>query len=81
MKKCERLETCPFFNDIMSNMPAESENIKQQYCFDHFETCARKLVADKFGAEQVPDDMFPYDNYRAIEFINYMTDKENKKVK
>ena len=72
MKKCRRLEKCPFFNDIMSNMPAESEEIKQKYCFDQSEHCARKIIADKFGPENVPDDLFPNENYRAVELINLM---------
>ncbi len=80
MKTCEKLEKCPFFNDIMSNMPAESEQIKMQYCLDNFESCARKLIADKFGEEQVPYDMFPNENYRAVELISYMSNQIENKV-
>ena len=80
MNKCSKLEKCPFFNDIMSNMPAESDSIKQQYCLNHFESCARKLVSDMLGSEAVPSDLFPHENYRAVELLNYNSDPSKSEL-
>ncbi len=72
MGECERLATCPFFQEKMANMPKTSELLKATYCKGDFTKCARYLVF-KAGVK-VPSYLFPYDREGAELRI-----KENKK--
>ena len=69
MEECERLATCPFFNDKMANMPTTAENLKKRYCRGNFSDCARYIVMKKLGKEKVPADLFPHQVERAQEII------------
>jgi hypothetical protein len=66
---CEKLPTCIFFNDQMEKMPGVAELLKTQYCRDAFEKCARFRVAAKFGAANVPLDLYPNHTARADEIL------------
>jgi hypothetical protein len=57
VKRCEFLEKCPFFNDIMANMPSLAEMMKDKYCRDDFISCARYQVRIK--GKTVPQDLYP----------------------
>lgn len=63
MAKCEKLKTCAFFNDRLSNMPSVSELLKQNYCFGDNNQCARYKVSA--AGLEVPGDLFPNDISRA----------------
>jgi methyl-accepting chemotaxis protein len=65
MTDCARLAKCPFFNDRMAGMPAMAEMYKRQYCRGVFGDCARFIVADAWGPEKVPSDLFPNQADRA----------------
>ena len=59
MADCECLETCPFFNDKMANMPSMAEMLKSRYCKGDWASCARHRVFTVLGTDGVPGDLFP----------------------
>lgn len=63
MSKCEKLDKCPFFNDKMANMPSIAASLKQKFCMENKETCARYMVSSS-GLE-VPSILFPQDADKA----------------
>lgn len=69
MANCELLLQCPFFSDRMANMPVSSAAIKEVYCRTDSSSCARYLVAQALGREQVPPDLFPSEMKRAKRII------------
>jgi hypothetical protein len=69
MADCERLATCPFFNDRMSNMPATTGLFKKRYCQGDNSNCARYMVLQALGKEKLPADLFPNERERAQEII------------
>lgn len=56
---CELCDTCIFFNDRMPDMPGVAGYLKDKYCRNDFEACARFQIYKKFGRENVPDGLFP----------------------
>jgi len=70
MAECERIQTCPFFNDKMKNMPATAELMKDKYCRGDFASCARYMVLKALGKEKVPSDLFPNETDRARRIIS-----------
>ncbi|HOX43628.1 MAG TPA: hypothetical protein PK668_08520 [Myxococcota bacterium] len=64
MPDCERLATCPFFNDRMSKMPAMADLVKEHYCRQHFDQCARYRVMKALGPNLVPRDLYPSQHER-----------------
>ena len=69
MYKCERIDHCPFFKDQMVAMPQSSEIIKETFCRNEHEKCARQLVYAQCGSEHVPADLFPGELQRAREIV------------
>lgn len=69
MAQCACLETCPFFNDKMENMPAIAGMIKQAFCLGSFEKCARYMVFEKLGRPGVPTDLYPSQTTRVTEIL------------
>jgi len=70
MAERERVQTCPFFNDKMKNMPASAELMKDKYCRGDFASCARYMVLKALGKEKVPSDLFPNEAERARRIIS-----------
>lgn len=65
MAMCECLESCPFFNDKMKNMPATANLYKNNYCKGDNTQCARYMIFKVSGSGAVPDDLFPNNVERA----------------
>jgi hypothetical protein len=65
MANCERLESCPFFNDRMASMPSIASIYKKQYCLGEPARCARLIVLKAKGADAVPIDLFPNQTEKA----------------
>ena len=59
MAECELPSTCNFYNDKMRGMPATSEVMKNNYCRQKKEVCARYMVFEKLGRESVSPDLYP----------------------
>lgn len=66
---CECLPDCPFFNDRMKNMPTMAEVLKQRFCHDDWESCARCMIFTSLGRVAVPADLFPDETARAHEIL------------
>ena len=69
MADCEILNTCPFFNDQMSEMPAMSNIIKKRYCRGSNTLCARHMVFRVIGRDQIPADLYPSQVERADKIL------------
>jgi hypothetical protein len=69
MAKCECLETCPFFNDKMADMPGTAEMYKSRYCLEENAKCGRYMVFKALGRARIPADLFPNQQERAKKVI------------
>jgi hypothetical protein len=66
---CPNLVKCPFFNDQLANMPTIANLMKENYCRETYDVCARYLVAKTLGSASVPKDLFPAQKERALKII------------
>lgn len=66
MKKCTLTEQCPFFNDELPRMHTarEREDMKRKFCGGGSTQCARFIVAQALGLEEVPGNLFPNDLFK-----------------
>lgn len=69
MANCEKISTCIFFNNKMSDMPTIAEIYKEKFCKGNNSLCARYMVLAACGMEKVPNDLFPNDREKAKEVI------------
>jgi hypothetical protein len=69
MRDCEYLNTCLFLKDTLEGMPACSDLYKRTYCKGGYQTCARFVVLQAIGRENVPGDLLPNDSARAQELV------------
>lgn len=69
MADCEFLESCPFFKGTLLNMPAMASYFKSEYCQRNFTACARYMVRQALGKEQIPPDLYPDETNRAERLI------------
>ncbi|HUO61441.1 MAG TPA: hypothetical protein VMU24_12285 [Candidatus Acidoferrales bacterium] len=68
MATCGKLEKCAFFSGHVAHMPAVANLLKENYCFEASETCARYQLSA--AGKAVPDDLFPSDSERAEELMH-----------
>jgi hypothetical protein len=66
MKKCSITDECPFFNDQLSKTKTakEREELRIKYCGGGNATCARYIVAQALGLDEVPANLFPEDLFK-----------------
>lgn len=60
MAKCELLEKCKFFIDKMGEMPEAATRVRNYYCFNHQERCARFIffkVTGEGSRDLMPNDL------------------------
>lgn len=69
MPECELMSGCSFFNDGMAELPGLTVLLKQRFCRDTFERCARFQVRKALGSESVPGDLYPSQVLRAGQLI------------
>jgi hypothetical protein len=69
MPECVCLPKCIFFNDKMVDMPTTTERMKQRYCLNDYNNCARYKVFSTLGKEHVPSDLYPHNVDRAMALI------------
>jgi hypothetical protein len=53
----------------MASMPKVADMAKKTYCIEGAMACARRMVAEKWGRERVPADLFPGQTDRAQELL------------
>ncbi len=69
MSDCPCLPGCAFFNNKMADMPVMAESMKKRYCKGDNSLCARFMVFQAKGRENVPSDLFPNNVERARSII------------
>ena len=69
MADCECLPGCLFFNDIMDEMPATADMLKERYCKGDSSQCARYMVFKTLGKDKVPRTLFPHAVEKAEQII------------
>ena len=73
MAKCYFIDTCPFLNDKMINMPITTNKLVERYCAKDFTMCKIHKVAMIHGIDMVLINVSPNDWYeltdRLIELV------------
>ena len=66
MRRCTITSECPFFNDELSKMHTakERENLKRKYCGGGNSSCARYIVFEALGLDEVPGNLFPEELFK-----------------
>jgi len=54
----------------MANMPLIVDLMQRKYCKKDFIECARYIMAERFGMNRIPEDLFPHETSRANRFID-----------
>lgn len=65
MGECEFIDKCPFFNGKLGGNLEDIEELKNKYCKTNNLNCARYMVANSIGKENMPADLFPQEKERA----------------
>mgnify|MGYP003596016686 CR=1 FL=1 len=71
MAVCECLSTCPFFNDMIPDLPVVAEGMKSLYCQGSNAECARYMVFKALGSGKSPLNLFPNETERARWIIQH----------
>ena len=69
MEECEIIGICSFFNGESGLSEEKTEESKNLYCRQNSLHCARFMVSNAVGNENVPDDLLPADKNRAYMLI------------
>ena len=69
MGECELIETCPFFNDKIKTADINIDELKEKYCKNNSLNCARYMIVQALGRENVPDDLLPDQKTTAYQII------------
>jgi len=66
MRECSIMSECLFFNDQLSKKftAKEREDMKRRYCDGGSSQCARYIVAQALGLNEVPGNLFPQKLFR-----------------
>jgi hypothetical protein len=67
MEKCRLSDQCPFFSDQLprKHTAKEREDLKRKFCGLGNSGCARFIVANVLGLDNVPENLYPDDHLRA----------------
>jgi hypothetical protein len=69
MANCENLSGCPFFNNVIPNMPITAQYLKKTYCTGDPLQCARYVICKALGKDKVPLELFPEELDKARRII------------
>jgi len=69
MPDCECLPRCPFFNDRMPDDTGRAAIFKRIFCLGDSHQCARRMISQRLGREQVPYDLYPHQTERVEEIL------------
>jgi len=59
MSICEHLEVCAFYNNRISGIPNEGAFIRQLYCKNKSERCARLKMSGQRDVSDISNDINP----------------------
>ena len=69
MGECEYIKRCPFFNGTLNVESLDSERVKKEYCESNNLHCARYMVLQALGPENMVEDLLPEEKTRAYMVI------------
>lgn len=78
MAVCEKLEGCPFYRGKLVIETNIGETLKEKYCMNDKESCARYMVFKNCGPEYVNDTLFPHMKDKAIYLIGEYKSKNER---
>jgi len=61
MGDCPMIGACIFFTDQMPLLPDIVIVMKDKYCRNNFESCARYIVNTALGKGNVPNTLYPFE--------------------
>ncbi|HHY13738.1 MAG TPA: hypothetical protein GX526_03750 [Thermoanaerobacterales bacterium] len=67
--RCENFKGCIFYNDKMDIESGLGQLYKRRYCENDKASCARYIVANALGKENVPADLYPNMHERAEKIL------------
>jgi hypothetical protein len=59
MDQCPLLRKCEFFHDVIEDMPASSDFLKNTHCLGIYKNCARYIYYFATAKHSPPQDLFP----------------------
>jgi hypothetical protein len=63
MPICPHTETCAFFNTDVGYSPELNDVMKNRFCLQNNESCARRAALSLLGEGNVPAEMLPTDDH------------------
>lgn len=78
MAVCEKLESCPFYRGKLVMETNIGETLKEKFCRNDKESCARYMVFTQCGPEYVTDRLFPHMKDQAAYLIAEYKSKSGK---
>lgn len=70
MSTCEFIERCGYFNRSAEALPQViTEGYKNRFCRADKGKCARFLVGSMLGRDEIPDDLGPHEESRAVKIL------------
>ena len=66
---CERVGTCAFVEYMMRIVPFTVNMVKIKYCEYDKNRCARYRLSKMLQLKEIPDDLWPGDEMKALEII------------
>ena len=66
---CERLGTCTFVEYMIKIVPFTVNMVKIRYCEYDKNRCARYKLSKVLQVNEIPDDLWPGDEMKALEVI------------
>jgi hypothetical protein len=66
---CERLSTCAFVEYMIKIVPFTVNMMKIKYCKYDKNRCARYRLSKVLQVMEIPDDLWPGDDIKALEII------------
>lgn len=78
MAVCEKLDACPFYKGRLVIETNIGETLKEKYCRNDKEACARYQVFQICGKEYVSDSLFPHMKDKAAYLIAEYKSKNEK---
>lgn len=64
MAECKYVPQCPFYHNRMEEIPGTGERIRDQYCRNQPEDCARYKLYELVDHRSVPYNLFPHQRSR-----------------
>lgn len=67
---CPLSDRCAFYLRHKNALPAISRQLKEEYCRQSYDRCARRQIHDRCGNEWVPLQMLPYHHEWAEDILS-----------